>query len=76
MNKIQIPETEGDADLHNYKHNSVLIVDDEPGIRQFLKKGLDPYFGLVEVAEDVQSAEELRQRCHFDLIISDLSIKY
>jgi len=62
------------AGLHDYKHNSVLIVDDEPGIRQFLKKGLDPYFGLVEVAEDTQSAEALRQRCHFDLIISDIRL--
>ncbi|MEW8045215.1 MAG: hypothetical protein AB2805_01910, partial [Candidatus Thiodiazotropha sp.] len=27
---------------------SVLIVDDEPGIRSFLQKGLRKYFGLVE----------------------------
>jgi DNA-binding NtrC family response regulator len=66
--KTQAPE------LHNFSHNSVLIVDDEPGIRQFLKKGLTPYFGLVETADDAHSAEELRQRCHFDLIISDIRL--
>ena len=74
MNKIQTDDTANEASLHNYRHNSVLIVDDEPGIRQFLSKGLSQYFGLVETAEDAQSAEELRQRCHFDLIISDIRL--
>jgi DNA-binding NtrC family response regulator len=32
--------------------NSVLIVDDEAGIRSFLQKGLTRKFGLIEVAED------------------------
>lgn len=54
--------------------SSVLIVDDEPGIRRFLQKGLEKRFGLIEVAEDVKTAEELRQRCHFDLIISDIRL--
>jgi DNA-binding NtrC family response regulator len=74
MNKYQTSDSINESGLHNFKHSSVLIVDDEPGIRQFLKKGLDSYFGLVEVAEDTQSAEELRQRCHFDLIISDIRL--
>ena len=59
---------------HNYLNRSVLIVDDEPGILQFLKKGLSDYFGLVETAEDAHAAEALRQRCHFDLIISDIRL--
>jgi DNA-binding NtrC family response regulator len=53
---------------------SVLIVDDEPGIRNFLQKGLASHFGLVEVAEDADAAEALRQRAHFDLIISDIRL--
>ncbi|WP_316365532.1 sigma-54-dependent transcriptional regulator [Candidatus Thiodiazotropha sp. CDECU1] len=53
---------------------SVLIVDDEPGIRSFLQKGLRKYFGLVETAEDVATAEELRRHCHFDLIITDIRL--
>ena len=58
----------------NFKRNSVLIVDDEPGIRRFLQKGLSKYFALVEVAEDVTEADTLRQRCNFDLIISDIRL--
>ena len=54
--------------------NSVLIVDDEAGIRSFLKKGLHSRFGLIELAEDVATANELRKRCHFDLIISDIRL--
>jgi len=53
---------------------SVLVVDDEPGIRNFLQRGLGKYFGLVETAGDVEAAEALRQRCHFDLIITDIRL--
>ncbi len=53
---------------------SVLIVDDEPGICSFLKKGLDEHFSLVEVADDADMAEALHQRCHFDLIIADIRL--
>ena len=63
-----------DEDAHNYLNSSVLIVDDEPGILQFLKKGLSSHFGLIETAEDAHTAEALRQRCHFDLIISDIRL--
>ena len=31
-----------------FKRNSVLIVDDELGIRSFLQKGLEKKFGLVQ----------------------------
>ncbi len=60
--------------LTGFKRHSVLIVDDEPGIRSFLKRGLEKKFGLVEVAENVEEAESLRQRCNFDLIISDIRL--
>lgn len=53
---------------------SALIVDDEPGIRSFLQKGLEKRFTLVEVAGDADTAEELHQRCHFDLIIADIRL--
>lgn len=54
--------------------SSVLVVDDEPGIRNFLQRGLARYFGLVETADDIETAEELRQHCHFDLIITDIRL--
>ena len=77
MSHAQTKKSDGhqkDQMISNYKRNSVLIVDDEPGICRFLQKGLEKHFGLVEVAEDVQNAETLRQRCHFDLIISDIRL--
>ena len=65
---------EKNKQLSGFKRNSVLIVDDEQGIRNFLQKGLEKVFGLVEVAENVEEAEALRQRCNFDLIISDIRL--
>jgi len=60
---------------HQTTHmHSALIVDDEPGIRSFLQKGLSRHFGLVEVAGDTVAADALRKRCHFDLIISDIRL--
>lgn len=56
------------------KQRSILVVDDEHGIRNFLIKGLSKHVGLVEAAEDIDRAEELRQRCHFDLIIADIKL--
>jgi two-component system NtrC family response regulator len=53
---------------------SVLIVDDEPGIRSFLQRGLQKYFGLVETAESANAAEILHERCYFDLIIADICL--
>ncbi len=53
---------------------SVLVVDDEPGMRLFLKKALEKRFGLVEVAEDCDAAEALRRRCRFDVVIADIRL--
>ena len=56
------------------KQRSILVVDDEHGIRNFLTKGLSKHIGLIESAEDIDQAEALRQRCHFDLIIADIKL--
>jgi two-component system NtrC family response regulator len=53
---------------------SVLIVDDEPGMRNFLVKALSKRFALVESADSVETAEEIRKRCHFDLLICDIKL--
>ena len=77
MNHVSSKESQhkqNQQSINHYKRSSVLIVDDELGIRRFLQQGLTQYFGLVEVAKDIQSAEALRQRCHFDLIISDIRL--
>ncbi|MFT5260956.1 MAG: DNA-binding NtrC family response regulator, partial [Gammaproteobacteria bacterium] len=75
MNHADNPkDLEPVTDISHFKHSAVLIVDDEPGIRNFLLKGLSKHFGLVETAQDTQTAEALRQLCHFDLIISDIRL--
>lgn len=60
--------------VSKYSGSSILIVDDELGMRNFLQKSLVRECGLVETADSVESAEALRQRCHFDLIIMDIRL--
>ncbi len=66
--------TDNTNDTAPKRLNSVLIVDDEPGILSFLQKGLASTFSLVEVAADTRAADALLGRCHFDLIISDIRL--
>ena len=53
---------------------SLLIVDDEPGMRSFLAKALARRFAQIETAASVEEAEALRCRLHFDLIIADIRL--
>jgi len=53
---------------------SILVLDDEPGIISFLERGLSKNVGVVETACDLAIATELLDRCHFDLIISDIRL--
>lgn len=53
---------------------SILIIDDEPGILSFLQRGLSQYAGMLETAGDLNMANELLSRCHFDLILSDIRL--
>ena len=46
------------------RQGSILVVDDEAGIRSFLHRSLAKHYPLVETAENVERAEALRQRCH------------
>ncbi len=62
------------TDKKYLKHRSILVIDDEHGIRNFLVKGLSKFLGFIESAENLESAEALRQRCHFDLIIADIKL--
>ncbi|WP_318441069.1 sigma-54-dependent transcriptional regulator [Photobacterium leiognathi] len=53
---------------------SVLVVDDEPGMRAILKKALSKKFAQVDTAGSIEEAEEIRKRCHFDLLIVDINL--
>ena len=72
--KNEITDEKSDSDKKYLKHRSVLVIDDEHGIRNFLIKGLSKFLGFIESAEDLESAEALRHRCHFDLIIADIKL--
>jgi two-component system NtrC family response regulator len=70
----QIATDESQPRSLSLKQKSLLIIDDEPGIRSFLQKGMEKHFGLVELAEDIVTAEALSERCNFDLIIADIRL--
>lgn len=67
-------ETSQIANKKYLKHRSILVIDDEHGIRNFLVKGLSKFLGFIESAENLETAEALRKRCHFDLIIADIKL--
>lgn len=49
----------------------ILIVDDEPAIRQFLKEGLEARMHIVETASDGERGAFLGRTGNYDLIILD-----
>jgi len=53
---------------------SVLVVDDEPGMRNFLLKTLEPRAGQVMGAASAEEAEDLMRRHRFDLVILDITL--
>ncbi len=62
------------GELSPWRHQSVLVVDDEPGMVSFLQRSLEARCGWVAVAGSVELAEELLNRRHFDLIVLDIAL--
>ena len=50
---------------------SILVIDDEPGMRNFLTKILQPRVKRVEQAGSPQEATQRLDEAHFDLVIFD-----
>ncbi|WP_104019350.1 sigma-54-dependent transcriptional regulator [Roseovarius nitratireducens] len=50
---------------------AILVVDDEPGMRNFLTKTLGPRCRHVELARSCAEAGEILDQVHFDLVILD-----
>jgi len=74
-NPVSVPEgSQRLLDAQTRRQSSLLIVDDEPGIRSFLQRALAKDYGLVETAETAEAADALRARCRFDLLIVDISL--
>lgn len=53
---------------------SILVVDDEPGMRNFLLKSLAPRCHRVHVAGSAEEGAQCLQQQHVDLIILDISL--
>jgi two-component system response regulator ArlR len=52
----------------------ILVVEDEPGIREFLKEGLESYPGLrVDTVGD-RSAVEMARATRYELILADMHL--
>lgn len=51
--------------------SSVLVVDDEAGMRNFLMKTLQPRCARVECAANAEAASKLLDDSHFDIVILD-----
>lgn len=58
----------------SWQQYSVLVVDDEEGMRSFLQRTLATRCGLVETAACAEEARELFNRIHFDLIVLDIAL--
>ena len=55
----------------NLSQASILIIDDEPGMRNFLVKTLSSRCKRVEQAASAEAANLLLDKVHFDLVILD-----
>ncbi len=58
----------------HWPHAAILVVDDEPGMRNFLLKTLAPRCAQVLSAASAEEAESLLQRHRFDLVILDITL--
>jgi DNA-binding NtrC family response regulator len=62
------------APIDRWPHAAILVVDDEPGMRNFLVKTLTPRAGSVLAAASAEEAETLFARHRFDLVILDITL--
>ncbi len=58
----------------HWPHATILVVDDEPGMRNFLLKTLQPRAGQVMAAASAEEADTLLQKHRFDLVILDITL--
>ncbi|WP_212525515.1 sigma-54 dependent transcriptional regulator [Actibacterium sp. MT2.3-13A] len=53
------------------RHVSILVVDDEPGMRNYLVRTLQPRCKRIEAAASAEEASQLLDKQHFDLVLLD-----
>jgi len=69
-----LPEAPPATPIEGWPDWSILIVDDEPGMRNFLLKSLAPRCQRVHVAGSAEDGAQCLQQQHVDLIILDISL--
>ncbi|MGE5946269.1 MAG: sigma-54-dependent transcriptional regulator [Betaproteobacteria bacterium] len=57
-----------------WRHYSVLVVDDEPGMVSFLQRALASRCGSVDTAGSIEQAVPLLKRRLYDLIVLDIAL--
>lgn len=68
----RVRETIGDPEFGPWlAQASILVVDDEPGMRNFLMRTLGPRCKLVDEAPDAEAASRKLDHQHFDVVILD-----
>ena len=67
-------EAPPESPAERWPHAALLVVDDEPGMRNFLLKALTPRAGLVLGAASAEEAEVLLARHRFDLVVMDIAM--
>ncbi|WP_395699149.1 sigma-54-dependent transcriptional regulator [Aquabacterium sp.] len=75
--RADLSEAPADAAGHGAERwplATVLVVDDEPGMRNFLEKTLAPRVGRVLGAGTAEEAGELLRRHRFDLVVLDIAL--
>ncbi|MEX0730854.1 MAG: sigma-54 dependent transcriptional regulator [Aquisalimonadaceae bacterium] len=60
--------------LSNGRPSAALVVDDEPSIREFMRFALSKQCTFVEVANSAASAQQLLDRCNFDVLVVDVRL--
>ena len=63
------------TDIKNYNDRSVLLVDDEPGLRTGLKANFLRHGWRVETADGVADAARILAKMEFDLVITDVRMR-
>lgn len=58
----------------DFRHLSILIVDDEPDGREFLAQVLEDCGATVTRADDIAAAKDYVNSSKFDLIVTDLAL--
>ncbi len=74
MTRPYAPADPASEPAEHWPNASVLVVDDEPGMRNFLFKTLAPRAGQVLCAGSAEAAEVLLQKHRFDLVILDITL--